>query len=265
MKQINRVAVLGSGVMGATIAAHLANAGLEVLMLDMVPSSLTEAEQAAGLSLDDGAVRNRLAAEGLAGLATMKPAPFFIPGYAERIEIGNFNDDLNKLGDCDWVIEVVVEKMAVKHELLTTIAPHLNADCYLTTNTSGLSVNEMAQVLAPDLRKRFLVTHFFNPPRYMRLMEIIPGRDTDPAVVAFLAEFIDRRLGKGIVFAKDTANFIANRIGTYAIFRAIQHMMEMGLSRRGSRSAHRTPQKRRVSYRRSGGARYPGACGNQFI
>jgi 3-hydroxyacyl-CoA dehydrogenase len=230
MKQINRVAVLGSGVMGATIAAHLANAGLEVLMLDMVPSSLTEAEEAAGLSLDDGAVRNRLAAAGLAGLATMKPAPFFIPGYAERIEIGNFSDDLNKLSDCDWVIEVVVEKMAVKHELLTTIAPHLNADCYLTTNTSGLSVNEMAQVLAPDLRKRFLVTHFFNPPRYMRLMEIIPGRDTDPAVVDFLAEFIDRRLGKGIVFAKDTANFIANRIGTYAIFRAIQHMMEMGLS-----------------------------------
>ncbi len=230
MRQINRVAVLGAGVMGATIAAHLANAGLEVLMLDIVPRELTEQETSRGLTLESPEVRNRIARDGLAGLARMKPAPFYLKEYAALIETGNFEDDLEKLKDCDWIIEVVVENIKIKQSLFERIAPHLAPNAVLTTNTSGLSVNEMARDLPTELRSRFLVTHFFNPPRYMRLMEIVPCTDTDPRVVAEMAEFIERRLGKGVVYAKDTANFIANRIGVYAIYKGIQHMVEMGLS-----------------------------------
>jgi 3-hydroxyacyl-CoA dehydrogenase len=230
MRQINRVAVLGAGVMGATIAAHLANAGLEVLMLDIVPRELTEQEASRGLTLDRPEVRNRIARAGLEGLARMKPAPFYLKEYAALIETGNFEDDLEKLKDCDWVIEVVVESMKIKRNLFARIAPHLGPNAVLTTNTSGLSVNEMARDLPAELRRRFLVTHFFNPPRYMRLMEIVPCTDTDAQVVAEMAEFIERRLGKGVVYAKDTANFIANRIGVYAIYKGIQHMVEMGLT-----------------------------------
>ncbi len=230
MRQINRVAVLGAGVMGATIAAHLANAGVEVLMLDIVPKELTGPEAAKGLTLDSPAVRNRIAEGGLQGLTKMKPAPFYLPEYAGLIQVGNLEDDLAKLATCDWVIEVVVEYMPIKLDLLEKITPYLSATAILSTNTSGLSVNEMAAVLPEELRRRFLVTHFFNPPRYMRLMEIVPCRETDPAVVKDMADFISSRLGKGIVYAKDTVNFIANRIGVYAIYKGIQHMMELGLT-----------------------------------
>lgn len=230
MRQINRVAVLGAGVMGATIAAHLANAGLEVLMLDIVPRELNEQEASRGLTLESPEVRNRIARSGLDGLLKMKPAPFYLAEYAKQIDIGNLEDDLGKLTACDWVIEVVVENLAIKRSLFERIVPHLGAQTVLTTNTSGLSVNEMAQVLPPDIRKRFLVTHFFNPPRYMRLMEIVACTETDPQVVAELALFIERRLGKGVVYAKDTANFIANRIGVYAIYKGIAHMLEMGMT-----------------------------------
>ena len=230
MRQINRVAVIGAGVMGATIAAHLANAGVEVLMLDIVPKELTGQEAAKGLTLESPAVRNRIAQNGLQGLAKMKPAPFFLPEYAGLIQVGNLEDDLTKLTACDWVIEVVVEYMPIKLDLLKKIIPHLSPKAILTTNTSGLSVNEMAAVLPEELRRRFLVTHFFNPPRYMRLMEIVPCRETDPAVVKDMADFISSRLGKGIVYAKDTVNFIANRIGVYAIYKGIQHMVEMGMT-----------------------------------
>ncbi len=230
MRQINRVAVLGAGVMGATIAAHLANAGLEVLMLDIVPREMTEQEASRGLTLDSPEVRNRIARSGLEGLARMKPAPFYLKEYGGLIETGNFEDDLEKLQHCDWVIEVVVENMKIKQGLFERIAPHLDSSAVLTTNTSGLSVNEMARDLPAELRSRFLVTHFFNPPRYMRLMEIVPCTDTDARLVAEMAEFIERRLGKGVVYAKDTANFIANRIGVYAIYKGIRHMVDMGLS-----------------------------------
>ncbi len=230
MRQINRVAVLGAGVMGATIAAHLANAGVEVLMLDIVPKELNGQEAAKGLTMDSPAVRNRIAQSGLQGLAKMKPAPFFLPEYARLIQVGNLEDDLAKLTTCDWVIEVVVEYMPIKLDLLKKISPHLAAGAILSTNTSGLSVNEMAEALPVELRRRFLVTHFFNPPRYMRLMEIVPCRETDPVVVKDMADFISSRLGKGIVYAKDTVNFIANRIGVYAIYKGIQHMVEMGMT-----------------------------------
>jgi 3-hydroxyacyl-CoA dehydrogenase len=230
MRQINRVAVLGAGVMGATIAAHLANAGLDVLLLDMVPKELSSEEEAGGLSLDTPQVRNRIAATGLAGLLKMKPAPLYLKEYASQIEIGNFNDDLPRLKDCDWVVEVVIEHLPIKQSLFEKVVPHLKPGAILSTNTSGLSVNAMAEGLPPEVRKNFLVTHFFNPPRYMRLLEIVPCRETDPVVVDELADFISRRLGKGIVHAKDTANFIANRIGVYAIYKGIEHMVAMDMT-----------------------------------
>ncbi len=230
MRQINRVAVLGAGVMGATIAAHLANAGLEILMLDIVPKALDKQEEAKGLTLDSPLVRNRIARNGLQGLLKMKPAPFYLNEYAAQIQVGNLEDDLDKLKNCDWVIEVVVEYMPIKLDLFKKIVPHLSPGAILTTNTSGLSVNEMASVLPTELRKNFLATHFFNPPRYMRLMEIVPCKETDPVLMKSLADFIGNRLGKGIVYAKDTTNFIANRIGTYAIYKGIQHMLEMGMT-----------------------------------
>ena len=230
MKQINRVAVLGAGVMGATIAAHLANAGLQVELLDIVPKQLSEAEQARGLTLDSPQVRNRIATEGLAALQKQKPAPFYLAEYAAQIRPGNFEDHLDRLGACDWVVEVVIEHLPIKLQLLEQIAPHLQAGAILSTNTSGLSVNAMAAALPESIRRNFLVTHFFNPPRYMRLLEIVPCAETDPQVVAQMADFVSRRLGKGVVYAKDTPNFIANRIGVYAIFKGIAHMQEMGLS-----------------------------------
>ncbi|TKB23238.1 3-hydroxyacyl-CoA dehydrogenase [Desulfopila sp. IMCC35006] len=230
MRQINKVAVLGAGVMGATIAAHLANAGLEILLLDIVPKGLDKQEEAKGLTLDNPLVRNRIARNGLQGLLKMRPAPFYLKDYASQIQVGNLEDDLEKLKSCDWIIEVVIEYMPIKLDLLKKIVPNLAPGAILTTNTSGLSVNEMAAVLPAELRKNFLATHFFNPPRYMRLMEIVPCTETDPVVMNGLADFISKRLGKGIVYAKDTTNFIANRIGTYAIYKGIQHMVEMGMT-----------------------------------
>ncbi len=230
MRQINRVAVLGAGVMGATIAAHLANAGLEVLLLDMVPREPSAQELEKGLTLDSPTVRNRIAQAGLDGLAKMKPAPFYLKDYAAMIQVGNFDDDLGKIKECDWVIEVIIELMPIKKSLFEKIVPNLKPGAILSTNTSGLSVNEMAEVLPAEVKRNFLVTHFFNPPRYMRLMEIVGCRETDQDVVTGMADFISRRLGKGIVYAKDTPNFIGNRIGVYAIYKSIQHMTEMGLT-----------------------------------
>ncbi|MDD5104471.1 MAG: 3-hydroxyacyl-CoA dehydrogenase/enoyl-CoA hydratase family protein [Desulfuromonadaceae bacterium] len=231
MTQINKVAVLGAGVMGATIAAHLANAGVQVLLLDIVPREPDTGEAAAGLTLQDSSVRNRIAAAGRDGLLKMKPAPFFLPGYAANIDVGNFDDDIARLRECDWVVEVVIENMAIKKQLFTEkVVPNLKEGAILSTNTSGLSVNDMAECLPEAVRKNFLVTHFFNPPRYMRLLEIVPCSATDPAVVACMADFIANRLGKGIVYAKDTPNFIANRIGVYAISNCIRTMLEYDMT-----------------------------------
>ncbi len=231
MKEIRRAAVLGSGVMGGTIAAHLANAGIPVLLLDIVPRELNDAEREAGLTLQHPAVRNRIAAAGLDALKKMKPAPFFLPDHASYLEVGNFDDDMARLRECDWVIEVVVENMAIKKKLLAEkVALNLKPGAVLSTNTSGLSVNAMAEVLPDEVRRSFLVTHFFNPPRYMRLLEIVPCRYTDPALVESMTAFISRRLGKGIVHGKDTPNFVANRIGVYAICSCIHHMLEMDMT-----------------------------------
>lgn len=224
MRQIKRVAVLGAGVMGATIGAHLANAGLEVLLLDMVPKDLKDGETSP-------AARNRYALKGLEGVVQGKPAALFRKDLAGLISVGNFDDDIERLRTCDWVIEVVIENLAIKQKLFAEkVVPNLAPGAILSTNTSGLSVNSMAESLPTEVRRNFLVTHFFNPPRYMRLLEIVPCSETDPAIVAGMADFISRRLGKGIVYAKDTPNFIANRIGVYAIFKAIEHMQSMGMT-----------------------------------
>ena len=228
--RIDKVAVLGAGVMGGTIAAHLVNAGLKVLMLDIVPKALSPEETAAGLTLKDAAVRNRIPAAGLAALEKLKPSPTFLAADLGRIEVGNLEDDLGRLRECDWVIEVVVENMAIKKALFAEkIAPNLKPGAILSTNTSGLSVNELADALPEALRPRFLVTHFFNPPRYMKLLEIVSSRFTDPGVAEGMAAFIRRRLGKGIVFGKDTPNFVANRIGVFAICNAVKHMQALGM------------------------------------
>jgi 3-hydroxyacyl-CoA dehydrogenase len=231
MRQIKRVGVIGAGVMGATIAAHLANAGLEVLLLDIVPQELTGEEKERGLTLESPAVRNRIVNGGLEAVARMKPAAFYLKEYVQRVETGNLEDDATRLRECDWVVEVVIENMEVKKKLFAEkVVPNLAAGAILSTNTSGLSVNEMATTLPEAVRRNFLVTHFFNPPRYMRLLEVVGGRETDPALLNAMADFLSRRLGKGIVYAKDTPNFIANRIGVYAIYKSIRHMQEMGMT-----------------------------------
>lgn len=231
MKQIRKAAVLGAGVMGATIAAHLANAGLQVLLLDIAPHEASDAENSAGRALHDPKVRNSIAAAGLDGLRKMKPEPFFLPEYAEYIEVGNFDDNMEDLRRCDWVIEVVVENMAIKKQLLSgKVAPNMKEGAILSTNTSGLSINEMAECLPEGIRRNFLATHFFNPPRFMRLLEIIPSRYTAPDVTAFMAEFSAKRLGKGVVFGNDTPNFIANRIGVYSLCNCMRTMLEMEMT-----------------------------------
>ncbi len=212
---IRRAAVLGAGTMGSRIAAHLANAGIPTLLLDLVPAG-------------DGD-KSRLAKAALAALAKAKPAALYEPTLAALITPGNFEDDLPKLAQCDWVIEAVAENLAIKTALLNRVIPHLAPTALLTSNTSGLPVKQIAAGLNTH-RDRFFATHFFNPPRYMRLLEIIPAAETDTAVVASFAAFADRNLGKLAVYANDTPNFIANRIGLTVMFTAAALMLEQGLT-----------------------------------
>ena len=212
---IRRAAVLGAGTMGSRIAAHLANAGIPTLLLDMVPAG-------------EG-VRNRLALAAMDALSKAKPAAFYEPSLATLITPGNFDDDLPKLAQCDWVIEAVAENLAIKTALLARVVSHLAPHAVLTTNTSGLPVAQIAAGLATH-KQRFFGTHFFNPPRYMRLLEVIPTAESDAAVVAAFAAFADRMLGKQVVFANDTPNFIANRIGVAVMFTAAELMREQGLT-----------------------------------
>jgi 3-hydroxyacyl-CoA dehydrogenase len=213
---VRRAAVLGAGTMGSRIAGLLANAGIPVLLLDMAPS-------------DIGAPRNGLALKAIAALGKATPAALFEASLAGLITPGNFEDDLGRLTDCDWVVEAVAENLEIKAALLGRVAPHLARHAVLTTNTSGLPIGKIAATL-PARRDRFFGTHFFNPPRYMRLLEIIPGEETDATVSAAFAAFADRILGKQVVFARDTPNFIANRIGLHVMFRAATLMLEQGLT-----------------------------------
>jgi 3-hydroxyacyl-CoA dehydrogenase len=215
--------------MGAAIAAHLANVGIPVLLLDIVPRELTPEEAAQGLTLNHPLVRNRIARQGLEAAKRAKPASFYSPSDADRIAIGNLEDDLHKLRECDWVIEAVVENLAVKQQLFEKLEGVVAEHAIVSSNTSGISIREMVKDRSESFRKRFLGTHFFNPPRYMKLLEIIPGEDTDPAIVEFMRSFAERTLGKGVVLAKDTPNFIANRIGTYGLIATLHAMEKYGL------------------------------------
>jgi 3-hydroxyacyl-CoA dehydrogenase len=217
---VRRAAVLGAGTMGSRIAAHLANAGIPSFLLDLVPEGA-------------GAQRNKLAVKALEALGKSKPAAFYDPALAALITPGNFEDDLAKLGQCDWVIEAVAENLDIKRSLLERVIPHLAPRAVLTTNTSGLPVKQIAAAFGPasgDLEKRFFGSHFFNPPRYMKLLEIIPAPASDPSIVAAFAAFADRQLGKQVVFANDTPNFIANRIGVAVTFTAASLMLDQGLT-----------------------------------
>jgi 3-hydroxyacyl-CoA dehydrogenase len=212
---VRRAAVLGAGTMGARIAAHLANAGIPVLLLDLPPKP--------------GTSERALALTAIEALSKSKPAAFFDPSRATLITPGTFDDDLPKLAYCDWIIEAVAENLEIKTALLTRVAPHLAAHAILTTNTSGLPIARIAAAI-PAVRGRFFGTHFFNPPRYMRLLEVIPTADSDPAAVSAFCAFADLHLGKQVVFAHDTPNFIANRIGIAVMFNAANLMLEQGLS-----------------------------------
>ena len=218
MKHIHKVAVLGAGTMGARIAAHFANAGIASYLFDIVPPDA------------DGPARNKIAAAGLDAAKKSKPAAFMEPALARLITVGNFDDDLKRLAEVDWIIEAVVENLELKRALLRKVEAIRKPGTIITTNTSGLPVGKIAEGFSDEFRRSWFGTHFFNPPRYMRLLEIIPTPDTDSAAIDAVARFCDIHLGKGIVRAKDTPNFIGNRIGTFSVLNVMRLMQEMDLS-----------------------------------
>lgn len=228
--QIKKAAVLGSGVMGSGIAAHLANIGIPVLLLDIVPRELSKEEEAKGLSLEHPQVRNRIASTSVQKLLKQKPAPLAAKKNLQLITSGNLEDDLDKLKDVDWIIEVIVENLDVKKSLYERIDAVRTPGTVISSNTSGISINAMAEGRSEDFGKHFLGTHFFNPPRYLKLLEVIPANTTAPEVLQFMTEFGEDRLGKGVVIAKDTPNFIANRIGTYGLLVTLREMQNRGYS-----------------------------------
>ncbi|OLS34583.1 3-hydroxyacyl-CoA dehydrogenase/enoyl-CoA hydratase family protein [Bacillus sp. MRMR6] len=227
---IKKAAVLGSGVMGSGIAAHLANIGIPTLLLDIVPRELTKEEEEKGLTLADKQVRNRISASSIQKLLKQKPAPLAVKKNLALIEAGNLEDDLNKLSEVDWVIEVVVENLSVKQQVFEKVEQYRKPGSIISSNTSGISVEEMVEGRSEDFKKHFLGTHFFNPPRYLKLLEVIPTQYTDPEVLLFMKRFGEDVLGKGVVVAKDTPNFIANRIGTYGLLITVQEMLKGGYS-----------------------------------
>ena len=218
MKAIRKVAVLGAGTMGARIAAHFANAGVPSFLLDIVAPAA------------DASSRNKIAAAGLDGAKKSKPAAFMEPALARLVTVGNFEDDLKRLAEVDWIIEAVVENLEIKRALLKRVEVVRRPGTIITTNTSGLPVGRIAEGFSDDFRRKSFGTHFFNPPRYMRLLELIPTPESDRACVDAVAHFCDARLGKGVVFAKDTPNFIANRIGTFSVLNVMRLMQEMDLT-----------------------------------
>src|SRR5207245_810200 len=218
VKRINKVAILGAGTMGARIAAHFANAGVPGYLLDIVPPDA------------DAPARNKIAAAGLEAAKKSKPAAFFEPSLARLVTVGNFEDDLGKLVEVNWIMEAVVENLDIKRALLKRVEAARKPGTIITTNTSGLPVHKIAEGFSDDFRRAWFGTHFFNPPRYMRLLEIIPTPEADRTLIDAVAQFSDVRLGKGVVFAKDTPNFIANRIGTFSVLNVMRLMQEMDLS-----------------------------------
>ncbi|HME35067.1 MAG TPA: 3-hydroxyacyl-CoA dehydrogenase NAD-binding domain-containing protein [Candidatus Sulfotelmatobacter sp.] len=218
MKRINKVAILGAGTMGARIAAHFANAGVPSYLFDIVPADA------------DGPARNKIAAAGLDAAKKSKPAAFMEPSLARFVTVGNFDDDLKKLAEVDWIIEAVVENLDLKRALLRKVESIRKPGTIITTNTSGLPVSKIAEGFSDEFRRSWFGTHFFNPPRYMRLLELIPTPEADPALIDAVSHFCDVHLGKGVVIAKDTPNFIGNRIGTFSVLNVMRLMQEAGLT-----------------------------------
>ena len=223
-RAIRKVAVLGSGVMGSGIALHLANIGVEVLLLDIVPFDLTDEQKA------NPKLRNRIVNDAFTFALKSKPAQAYSAASASRVTLGNFDDDMPKIKDCDWIIEVVIERLDIKKQVFEKVDNLRKKGSLVTSNTSGIPIHLMSEGRSEDFQKNFCGTHFFNPPRYMRLLEIIPTPTTDQSVVDFLMEYGDRFLGKETVLCKDTPAFIANRVGVYAMAKIFQLTQELGLT-----------------------------------
>jgi len=229
-RRIERAAVLGAGTMGARIAAHFANAGIPCYLLDIAPSELNADEKRKGLTLESPAVRNRIVLAGLEGAKKSKPAAFFTPETARLVTPGNFEDNLGWCAEVDWIIEVVAENLEIKRNLLTKVEAVRKPGTIVTSNTSGLPIHLIGEGRSEDFQQHWAGTHFFNPPRYMKLVELIPGPKTLPEVLQSLEEICDLRLGKGVVAAKDTPNFIANRIGTFSMLNAVRQMLALEMT-----------------------------------
>ena len=229
-RHIKHVAVIGSGIMGSGIACHFANIGVQVLLLDIVPRELDEAEKAKGLTLQDRAVRNRLVNDSLAKALKSSPSPIYHPDFARRIRTGNLEDNIAEVAKADWIIEVVVERLDIKKIVFEKLEQHRRPGTLITSNTSGIPIRFMSEGRSEDFRRHFCGTHFFNPPRYLKLFEVIPGPDTLPEVLQFLEGYGEKFLGKTSVVAQDTPAFIGNRIGIFSIMSLFHAVKEMGLT-----------------------------------
>ena len=229
-RNIKNVAVIGSGVMGSGIACHFANIGINVLLLDIAPNKLNEKEEKLGLSLESKKVKNRIVNEMFQRCIKSKPAPLYHKNFANRIELGNLTNDLHKISKVDWIIEVVTEKLNIKQIVFKQIEEHRTKGTLITSNTSGIPIKQMNEGRSEDFRKNFAVTHFFNPPRYLKLFEIIPGPDCEPNTIEFLNDFGERFLGKDSVLAKDTPGFIGNRIGTFGMVNILNNVEKLNLT-----------------------------------
>ncbi|WP_430466404.1 3-hydroxyacyl-CoA dehydrogenase/enoyl-CoA hydratase family protein [Winogradskyella ouciana] len=229
-RRINKIAIIGSGIMGSGIACHFANIGVDVLLLDIVPRELNEKEKAKGLTLEDKAVRNRLVNDALNASIKSKPAPLYHPSFKNRITTGNLEDDIAKVADVDWIMEVVVERLDIKQQVFEKLEKHRTPGTLITSNTSGIPIKFMSEGRSEDFQKHFCGTHFFNPARYLKLFEIIPGPKTDQEVLDFLNEYGEKFLGKTSVVAKDTPAFIGNRIGIFSIMSLFHTVKDMDLT-----------------------------------
>lgn len=229
-RHIKKVAVIGSGIMGSGIACHFANIGVEVLLLDIVPKELNDAEKAKGLTLENKNVRNRLVNDSLKAALKSKPSPIYDKKFADRISTGNLEDDLQKIADVDWVMEVVVERLDIKQKVFEQVEKHRKPGTLITSNTSGIPIHFMNKGRSEDFQQHFAVTHFFNPPRYLQLFEVVPGPDCKQEVTDFLMMYGEKFLGKTSVLAKDTPAFIGNRIGIFGIMSLFHQVKELGLT-----------------------------------
>lgn len=229
--EIKKVAVLGSGIMGSAIAAHLANAGIPSLLFDIVPPELSDDDKKLGLKENSPAFRNKFALNAINNvLPKQKPSPIFDKKVLKLITPANYTDDIAKISECDWVVEVVVERLDIKQKVFAQIEEHMKDNTIISSNTSGIRLAEMIEGRSEKFVKNFLITHFFNPVRYMKLVEIVSSEKTNPEIVSFMADFLENKLGKGVVYAKDIPSFVANRIGIFGLMDTIQKAIQKGFS-----------------------------------